>query len=73
MMVVNLLPGENASSPEEKHHTIEVPEVCHEEAQAASDLAELIKERYDISDDDFDFLYNAMVKVFLRGKQLSKN
>lgn len=73
MVVINLLPDETSSLPKEKHHTIEVPEIEHDEAQAASDLVELIKEKYDISDGDVDQLYNAMVKVFLRGKQLAKN
>lgn len=73
MLVINLLPSENASPPEEKHFTIEVPEVGHEEAQNASDLVTIIQEKYNIDAEDIDVLYNAFVCVFIRGKQLSKN
>lgn len=52
---------------------IEVPVVGHDEAQNASDLVEIIREKYGITDEDLDTLYNGMISVFVRGKQLAKN
>jgi len=77
MLVVDLTESDEAPESDapltEEKHLIEVPLIDHEEAQNATDLAEIIKDRYSIDDDDFDILYNAFVCVFLRGKQIRKN
>lgn len=51
---------------------IEVPSVTHEETQDAADLVSIITEKYDISEEDVDILYNAFVTTFIRGRLLGK-
>lgn len=53
--------------------TIVVPDIGHREAQNASDLVEIIREKYSIEQDDFDLLYNCFLTVFVRGKLIAKN
>lgn len=73
MIVINLAQSEDSKAPEPKEHNITVPDVSHEEAQNASDLVEIIKEKYNIEQDDIDLLYNCFLTVFVRGKIVAKN
>lgn len=74
MIVINLVPSEDSKAPPEpKEHNITVPDVSHEEAQNASDLVEIIREKYNIEQDDLDLLYNCFLTVFVRGKLVAKN
>jgi hypothetical protein len=57
----------------EERQTIAVRYVTHEEAQAASDLVEELKETYGISARDLDLIFNGCVAVFLRGQILDRN
>jgi len=72
MLVINLL-SDDTQEKQDKNFTIEVPEITHDEAQGSADVVTFIQNKYGISDEDIDHLYNAFVTVFVRGKQLNKN
>lgn len=75
MIAINLIGAASDDDKPQREPTVlvEIPAVGHEEAQNASDLVSIIQEKYGITDEDIDVLYNAMVCVYLRGKQLAKN
>ena len=43
-------------------------DISHQEAQNASDLVEILREKYTIEEEDLDILYNALVTVYVRGR-----
>ena len=58
------------SNEEEKKVSIMVPEVTSDEVDEATDLVEGIAARYKIPERDINALFNAMVTIFVRNRQV---